>query len=118
MIEQGADFHGHLGSFLVLGIRMGRLALKKLNSPGYESIEALVKTGTTPSLSCLADGIQISTGCTLGKGNIATEPLSIPEADFTSDGKSLTFRVRDDIMDVIETWKDSYATLEDIAHRA
>ncbi len=75
MIERAIEFHGHLGPFLVLGIRMGLLALRELSSSGYEGIEALVKTGNTPSLSCLLDGIQVSTGCTMGKGNIATVPL-------------------------------------------
>jgi formylmethanofuran dehydrogenase subunit E len=115
MIEQATEFHGHLGPFLVLGIRMGLLALRELNSPGYEGIEALVKTGNTPSLSCLLDGIQISTGCTMGKGNIATVSLGRAEADFSADEKRVTFRVRDEIVDEIKSWRESYSALEEIA---
>jgi len=115
MIKQAIEFHGHLGPFLVLGIRMGLLALKDLNSPGYEGIEALVKTGDTPSLSCLLDGVQISTGCTMGKGNIATVPLGLAEADFSTDEKKVTIRAREEIIDEIKCWRESYATLEEIA---
>ena len=112
MIEQATEFHGHLGPFLVLGIRMGLLALRELSSSGYEGLEALVKTGNTPSLSCLLDGIQVSTGCTMGKGNIA---LGRAEADFSTDEKKVTFKVKDEIIDEIKSWRESYATLEEIA---
>ncbi|HII07478.1 MAG TPA: formylmethanofuran dehydrogenase [Methanotrichaceae archaeon] len=115
MIKQATEFHGHLGPFLVLGIRMGLFALKELNSPGYEGIEALVKTGNTPSLSCLLDGVQISTGCTMGKGNIATEPLGLAEADFSTDEKKVTFKVKDEILNEIKSWRESYSSLEEIA---
>ncbi len=115
MIKQATEFHGHLGPFLVLGIRMGLLALRELSSPGYEGIEALVKTGNTPSLSCLLDGIQISTGCTIGKGNIAIEPLGRAEADFSTDDKRVTFKVKDEIVGEIKRWRESYASLEEIA---
>lgn len=115
MIKQATEFHGHLGPFLVLGIRMGLFALKELNSPGYEGIEALVKTGNTPSLSCLLDGVQISTGCTMGKGNIATEPLGLAEADFSTIEKKVTIKVRDEILNEIKSWRESYSSLEEIA---
>ena len=115
MIERAIEFHGHLGPFLVLGIRMGLLALRELSSSGYEGIEALVKTGNTPSLSCLLDGIQVSTGCTMGKGNIATVPLSRAEADFSTYERKVTFKVKDEIIDEIKIWRESYATLEEIA---
>lgn len=113
MIERGAEFHGHLGPFLVLGIRMGLLALKDLGSPGHKEIDARVRTGTTPPISCLVDGIQISTGCTMGKGNIVTEDLGMAEATFSVDGMSLTLRVKDRMMEEIKSGK--YSSLEDFA---
>ncbi len=113
MIERGAEFHGHLGPFLVLGIRMGLLALKALGSSGHKNIDARVKTGTTPPVSCLVDGIQISTGCTMGKGNIVTEDLGRAEATFSADGKSLTLRVRDQVVEEIKSGK--YSSLEDFS---
>lgn len=113
MIERGAEFHGHLGPFLVLGIRMGLLALKDLGSSGHKEIDARVKTGTTPPISCLVDGIQISTGCTMGKGNIFTEDLGKAEATFSADGKTLSLRVKDQVMEEIKSGK--YSSLEDFA---
>ena len=115
MIERAIEFHGHLGPFLVLGIRMGLRALRELSSSGYEGLEALVKTGNTPSLSCLLDGIQVSTGCTMGKGNIATFPLGRAEADFSTAEKKVTLKVRDEIVEEIKSWRESYPSLEEIA---
>jgi len=115
LMEQAVEFHGHLGPYLVLGIRMGLFALRELSSPGYDGVEALVKTGDKPSLSCLLDGIQVSTGCTMGKGNIRSVPPGLAEADFSTAEKTVTIRVRDEIVDEIKRWRDRYATLEEIA---
>ncbi|MGC9514090.1 FmdE family protein [Methanocrinis sp.] len=115
MIERAVEFHGHLGPFLVLGVRMGLVALRELSSPGYQGIEALVKTRNTPSLSCLLDGIQVSTGCTMGKGNIRTEPLGRAEAEFSTEEKKVTLKVNDEIVAEIKRWRESYASLEEIA---
>lgn len=113
LIEHGTEFHGHLGPFLVLGIRMGLLALRDLGSSGHKEIDARVKTGTTPPISCIVDGIQISTGCTMGKGNIVTEDLGRAEATFSADGKSLTLKVKDQVME--EIWSGKHPSLEDFA---
>jgi formylmethanofuran dehydrogenase subunit E len=101
MIEEGTKFHGHLGPFLVLGIRMGLASLKELGSTGYSNIQAEAKAGSTPPMSCLVDGIQISTGCTLGKGNITSLPMGKAEATFTFNGRSVTYRVNDEILEQI-----------------
>lgn len=90
----GVRFHGHPGPFLALGIRMGLLALRLLRSPGFKGITAEVETGTEPPVSCLADGIQVSTGCTAGKGNLVILPLGRPAATFTANGKKLRIEVR------------------------
>ncbi len=65
-LERAVHFHGHLCAALILGVRMGLLALRKLQmdrSRGEELV-AIVETD-----SCAADGIQVTTGCTFGKGN-------------------------------------------------
>jgi formylmethanofuran dehydrogenase subunit E len=115
VMERAVEFHGHLGPYLVLGIRMGLFALRELDAPGYDGIDALVKTGDVPSLSCLLDGIQVSTGCTMGKGNIRSVPPGIAEADFSTRERTVTIRVSGEIIDEIKIWRESYATLEEIA---
>ncbi len=90
----GVRFHGHPGPFLALGIRMGLLALHLLQSPGYTGISAEAETGNTPPLSCLVDGIQISTGCTAGKGNLMVRAVGHAAATFTANGRVLRVEVR------------------------
>jgi len=67
-------FHGHLGPYVVLGWRMGRIALRSLDSEGHFGLRAEVHTVLEPPASCLIDGVQLSSGCTLGKRNIEVEP--------------------------------------------
>ena len=64
VIARRVKLHGHLGPFLVVGIRMGLLALKLFSSPGYFGITAVSETGSRTPLSCLTDGIQLGSGCT------------------------------------------------------
>jgi formylmethanofuran dehydrogenase subunit E len=113
MIQRGVEFHGHLGPFLVLGIRIGLSALRQLGSTGYSDIRAEVKSGSKPPMSCLADGIQISTGCTLGKGNIISLEMGKAEATFTFNGKSISYRVRDAILEQISNL--AHSSLEDFS---
>ncbi|MFH0967594.1 MAG: formylmethanofuran dehydrogenase subunit E family protein [Methanobacteriota archaeon] len=68
-ISDLARFHGHLGPFIVLGYRIGKQALKELGSDPFSIKAEVYCSGVTPQ-SCLADGVQLGSGCTLGKGNI------------------------------------------------
>ena len=69
-IKQAADFHGHLGPYLILGIIAGELALKKLGCKKFFGLEVKVRGANKKPKSCLVDGLQLSTGATYGKGNI------------------------------------------------
>jgi len=98
LIERGTHLHGHLGPFLIAGIRMGLLALELLDSPGYFGIEAESQTGTVTPLSCLTDGVQIGSGCTLGKGNIRVTDERRPRVHFSDEtGKRVTIELRPSI---------------------
>jgi formylmethanofuran dehydrogenase subunit E len=98
LIERGTHLHGHLGPFLIAGIRMGLLALELLDSPGYFGIEAESQTGTITPLSCLTDGVQIGSGCTLGKGNIRVTDERRPRVHFSDEtGKRVTIELRPSI---------------------
>ncbi len=98
LIEIGTRLHGHLGPFLVAGIRMGLLALKLLESPGYFGIKAVSETGNKTPLSCLTDGVQIGSGCTIGKGNLEVIPAGAARGRFeTEDGRAVTIALRPEI---------------------
>jgi len=73
-----AEFHGHLGPYVVLGYRAGEAAREVLASPGYFDLEAEVVSPLHTPQSCFIDGIQLGSGCTVGKRNLAVaggEPI-------------------------------------------
>lgn len=87
-------FHGHLGPYAVIGYRMGKIACKKLGTdPFKKNVE--VMTGTNPPISCIVDGIQLGSGCTLGKGNIIIKDKKLPKAIFKDDnGKQIIITLK------------------------
>ncbi|MHA1649286.1 MAG: formylmethanofuran dehydrogenase subunit E family protein [Candidatus Helarchaeota archaeon] len=98
-IKRLAEFHGHLGPYLIVGKKMGELSNELLGvetgaGKGHFHKRALVKTGTTPPISCIIDGIQYTSGCTLGKGNIEVIDQKKPEVIFTLDDKELIIKLK------------------------
>ena len=83
-----ARFHGHLGPYIVLGYRMGRYALSRSGDDPF-TIYARVYCSGTPPQSCLADGVQIGSGCTLGKGNIELIISEQVFCEFTCEAEKL-----------------------------
>ena len=93
------NFHGHVGPFVVLGYRMGRLALDETGSSGHFGISAEVHSVLEPPRSCLIDGVQLGSGCTLGKRNISVKTFDGPPfAVFrTAEGTTVTIRLLPEI---------------------
>jgi len=98
LVAVGTRFHGHLGPYLVAGIRMGLLALELLGSDGYFGIVAESETGSATPLSCLTDGIQLGSGCTTGKGNLRVlDEKTACARFFLDDGRAATIALRPEI---------------------
>lgn len=75
LLKAAGRFHGHIGPFLAVGLRMGQIANERLGRDPM-NIEAVVRVKERPPRSCVVDGIQYSSGCTMGKANISIEPDS------------------------------------------
>jgi formylmethanofuran dehydrogenase subunit E len=91
-------FHGHVGPYVVLGYRAGRLAVDRLGVNAFR-MRAEVRAGSRPPMSCYVDGVQLGSGCTLGKGNIVAGDEETVEARFTSDdGGHLCVRTRPEVL--------------------
>ena len=80
-------FHGHLGVYVTLGLRMGAIGKRRFGH--YKGLIATVRTKPEPPMRCVLDGIQFSSGCTMGKGNIALEEASEPAVTFEKEGHRL-----------------------------
>ena len=98
-IEQ---FHGHIGPYAVIGFRMGKIAIEKLGKNPF-SKKAQVWTGEKPPMSCVIDGIQMSSGCTIGKGNLTISSGKLPKVLFSNnDGKQVEILLRESIKNDID----------------
>lgn len=101
-LKQIKNFHGHLGPYAVIGYRMGLIAKEKVNGNPF-SLNATVWTNNIPPMSCVIDGIQISSGCTLGKGNISLKKSNFIKAEFYSkDGQFLQIVLKPEIKEEID----------------
>ncbi len=105
-------FHGHLGPFLVLGLRAGLLANKLIGRNPLSNL-ARVRLPLKKPYSCFLDGIQISTGCTLGKLNIVALNDSEIVVEIQSNSRLLVINVRKSIIkEIMENLKSISAEKE------
>ena len=82
---------------------MGIIANEKLGEHAF-SKKAVVYTGTSPPISCMVDGIQLSSGCTLGKGNIEVIDDKRPLAEFYNrSDKRLKIKLKDSLREEIDS---------------
>ncbi|SPD76342.1 putative Tungsten formylmethanofuran dehydrogenase, subunit E [uncultured Desulfobacterium sp.] len=72
MYKAGLLLHGHKCPAMPMGLRVGKAALTALGVERAKDgqLMALVELGDNHCATCFADGVQMATGCTFGKGNI------------------------------------------------
>lgn len=97
------EFHGHLGPYVVIGYKMGLIANRILGENPF-SKKTEVWTDLNPPASCIIDGIQISSGCTMGKGNIKVNYGKIAKAKFINkNGEKVIVTLKPEIIKDIDT---------------
>jgi formylmethanofuran dehydrogenase subunit E len=102
LLKQAGRFHGHIGPFLAIGLRMGLIANEMLGRAPMQT-RARVRVEPRPPRSCVVDGIQYASGCTMGKRNIEIEPdPAAVSVVFTRDETSLHVTLRDDFLRAME----------------
>lgn len=94
ILEKALEFHGHRCWASVAGVRVGLAALEKLGvkRSGGTQLFGILEIGEDHGGMCFGDGIQYTTGCTLGKGNIRKQPFG--KLGFTLIEKSTNRAVR------------------------
>jgi pyrimidine-specific ribonucleoside hydrolase len=98
------EFHGHLGVFSIVGAKMG-IKARDLFGVGPDMLEVLTYAGVKPPYSCLNDGIQVSTGATLGMGTIhlAADSITRPSAIFTYKGRSIRISLKKEYFEKVDS---------------
>ncbi|HIQ02822.1 MAG TPA: hypothetical protein EYH40_00200 [Desulfurococcales archaeon] len=102
-LEEASVFHGHLGPYLIIGYRAGELARKILNPSNEFDLQAKVTLPLKTPYTCIVDGIQCSTKCTLGKLNIELVDSGsicniVIEFKRKSSNKTLKLKVRESVI--------------------
>jgi pyrimidine-specific ribonucleoside hydrolase len=105
------ELHGHIGIYAIIGVKMGLRAREYFNI-GLDDLFIESHAGLSPPVSCLNDGLQVSTGSTLGHGLITVQQSGPPEVSATfsfKDSKILlslkpdnAIRMREDIQRCIK----------------
>ena len=97
------EFHGHLGVFSIVGAKMG-IKARELFGVGPDMLDVITYAGIKPPYSCLNDGIQVSTGATLGMGTIhlATDSIVQPKAVFKYKGRSIQISLKREYLEKVD----------------
>ena len=100
--EEAKKFHGHLGPYLLLGYIAGKYAVDKLKPKNEFEFKAMIKCPLKTPFSCAIDGLQCSSSCTFGKGNIKVEDGNDIEIEVGSGDKRIFFKVRKEVLKKLE----------------
>ena len=88
------EFHRHLGIYSLIGAKMGIRAREILEAP-FDTVRVVSFAGSRPPLSCMNDGLQVSTGASLGRGSIQiSDQEPQPAATFLHKDIKLTLRLK------------------------
>ncbi len=115
-LVSAVQFHGHLGPWAVAGLRAGMTGRKAVGAEGYFDIEVTVEGPMvkTPE-SCFLDGLQVSTGATLGKRNLKwgkADEIVVRVKD-THTGTVAKLRPTQVLMQLLTSFKPRPKTAED-----
>ena len=97
------EFHEHLGIYSILGAKMG-LRAREYFHVGIDELEIMTFAGSHPPVSCLNDGLQTSTGATVGHGTITLgDGPASPKARFSFKNRSIDIQIKPEIREKIKT---------------
>jgi pyrimidine-specific ribonucleoside hydrolase len=98
------ELHRHLGVYTIVGVKMG-MRVREYFGAGVDEMEVISYAGMKPPYSCMNDGLQVSTGATLGHGSIQidSDSIRLPKADFIYMGQTISVSLKDDYRLKIES---------------
>jgi pyrimidine-specific ribonucleoside hydrolase len=96
------ELHRHLGVFAIIGVKMG-IRAREYFSTGVDEFSVVSFAGSTPPLSCMNDGLQVSTGATPGHGllTVINDPELFPLAEFTYLNRKIRLTLKPEIAEKI-----------------
>lgn len=96
------ELHRHLGVFAIIGVKMG-IRAREYFATGVDEFRVTSFAGSVPPLSCMNDGLQVSTGATVGHGllTVSSEPVTHPIAEFTYLDRKIKITLKPEIEEKI-----------------
>lgn len=94
LVRKATELHGHLGPFLVIGVRMGIIGIRELEAKDNGNalrVTAILKYSVP--FSCVIDGIQMATKCTIGNQKLNLIDSSGIRAEFELQRKKVIVTV-------------------------
>ena len=96
------ELHRHLGMWSIVGAKMGIYA-RELLGAAFDEVNVISFCGLKPPFSCTNDGIQVSTGASLGRGTITNAHIGKPEAIFHYKKDRILLKVKPEIVEQIKS---------------
>jgi inosine-uridine nucleoside N-ribohydrolase/formylmethanofuran dehydrogenase subunit E len=92
------ELHRHLGVFAIIGVKMG-IRAREYFATGVDEFKVTSFAGSVPPLSCMNDGVQVSTGATPGHGllTVSSDSLTRPVAEFTYLNRKIRITLKPEI---------------------
>jgi formylmethanofuran dehydrogenase subunit E len=107
-LAQVVQFHGHLGPAVVAGARIGMAGLRAIEAKGYFDVEVVCEGPfAQPPQACFLDGLQVTTGATLGKRTLQWVQADRIAVRFknTRTGKTAELRPTPALADLLPSFK-------------
>ncbi len=97
-----SEMHRHLGVFEIIGVKMGIRVIEYFKA-GVDEFSVLSFAGSNPPLSCMNDGLLVSTGATPGHGllSVSTDPAKSPSAEFTYKNRKIRITLKPELAEKI-----------------
>ena len=94
------EMHRHLGVFAIIGVKMGIRAMEYFCS-GIDEMKVTSMAGSVPPVSCMNDGLQLSTGATAGHGllTVVNGANPSPSAEFSYRGRTIRLTLKKNLSD-------------------
>jgi len=103
------ELHRHLGIYTIIGVKMGIRAREYFNT-GVDEFKATSYAGLISPLSCMNDGIQVSTGATPGHGLlfVRNDTVTRPAVDITYLNRKIRLTLKPELIEKISSSLKEY----------
>lgn len=106
----GTKLHGGFGSYIALGVHIGLDAREQLRAEP-RTLDVTVLNGPNAPCACIADGLQLSTGATPGRGALTVLPGTTGADVFAevtvtvrASGRRLRYTVPAEARELLDQW--------------